>query len=112
MAYKDKNDPRAKESRKRWYKRNKERQIKAQNTRKEFNKLFLKRWKNTQHCRDCGISFKNQTWLCDLHHLNNKKELVSRMMTYSLKSIKEEIRKCVPLCANCHRNRHKEDLYT
>lgn len=113
MAYKDKNDPRAKESRRKWYLNNKERQLKRQAERSKFHRRLLRRYKSFLKCHDCGLSFRNKPYLCDFHHIDssNKEVLVSRMSTYSKKAIKKEISKCVPLCANCHRERHANDLY-
>lgn len=44
----------------------------------------------------------------DFHHLNpSEKDLeVSLLTRYSTKRVKDEIRKCVVLCANCHRKLH------
>lgn len=111
MAYKDKNDPRAKESRLKWYRENKDKQLSKQKLRKQTRAKFLKRWKSTQKCRNCDIPFKNQEYLCDLHHIEDKKDNIGQMMTYSMQMLKTEIRKCIPLCANCHRHAHKGDLY-
>jgi len=113
MAYKDKNDPRNKEARLRWYYKNKKKQITKQISRANRNRAFIKRYKGFLRCKDCNISFKREEYLCDFHHLkgDDKVSTVSQMPTYSLKMIKEEIRKCVPLCPTCHRRRHKGNLF-
>ena len=53
----------------------------------------------------CG--FKKYPQALDLDHINKniKVDNVSRMIGNSIswKKIKEEIRKCIVLCANCHR---------
>lgn len=112
MAYKDKNDPRSKESRRRWYYRNKDRQLSRQKVRKNFRREFLLRWKGMQSCTDCAMSFKGFEYLCDLHHVNDKKDTIGNLINHSMEMLKNEIRKCIPLCANCHRIRHAKDLYS
>ena len=84
------------------------RQLHIQYERKQFNKQFVKRYKSFLSCKDCGFTFKNREQCCDFHHLNPslKVNTVGQLLTYSIDKIKQEIRKCVPLCANCHRIRH------
>jgi transposase len=72
---------------------------------------LLTRWKRTQECNDCGFSFKEHPSVCDLHHVDPelKKSTVRKLAYSSIKKMKEEIRKCIPLCANCHRIRHSAE---
>lgn len=42
----------------------------------------------------------------DFHHLHGKDVPVSRMRSYGLQRVKDEIAKCILLCANCHRKEH------
>lgn len=63
-------------------------------------------------CIDCGAF--NVRYI-DFHHNNNKKYLISRLIHegYSLTTTQSEIKKCICLCANCHRIRHTSGkLYT
>ena len=65
-------------------------------------------------CVDCGNTFDP---VCmDFHHLDpsTKKYRIASLVNndQSLKTIQEEIDKCVLVCANCHRLRHKYDLYS
>ena len=62
-------------------------------------------------CSDCGQTFPQCVY--DFHHTeedrNNKKDKTIGHMTHDCrpwKVIKEEVDKCVLLCANCHRLRH------
>ena len=57
-------------------------------------------------CADCGKTFP----ICcyDFHHVGPKEREVGRMVHADMKLdlILEEARKCVLLCACCHRIRH------
>lgn len=74
----------------------------------------LKDWfwelKTTLSCHDCGLSFKDRPECCDFHHLDPqvKTDLIYVLIHSSKKAALTEIEKCVPLCANCHRTRHKD----
>ena len=63
-------------------------------------------------CQKCGYN-KNAAAL-DFHHLDpaEKDTSVARMISnnYRLDKVYEEIKKCICLCANCHREFH--DLKT
>ena len=66
----------------------------------------------SQPCTDCGNTYDP---ICmDYHHIQPKTYSVSFLVNsdFSQKRIQEEVDKCVLLCSNCHRLRHKEDLYT
>ena len=56
-------------------------------------------------CACCGDS---RPYVLDFHHVDDDKvDTVSRLICDgNLESIKEEIQKCVLLCANCHRELH------
>ena len=61
-------------------------------------------------CQDCGGTFHPSVY--DLHHLDpsTKEGNPSHFMNKSDERLKEELKKCILLCANCHRIRHfKED---
>lgn len=66
-----------------------------------------KRYKMALSCTDCGLSFKNEPYLCDFHHTDpsNKEGELSQLPS---KKFLEEVKKCIPLCANCHRRRHNK----
>lgn len=83
--------------------------------RKEINRLrkirvakrsrFIQRYKSFCGCKICN---EKASCALDLHHLHSKEALVSKMAHegYTMKAIKNEIRKCVVLCSNCHRKLH------
>jgi hypothetical protein len=96
-----------------WYRNNKPLQLKRQKERRiELAEWFVG-YKRDLFCRDCGMNFDKHPECCDFHHidLTNKKGTVYSLLRSSKKAVLEEISKCVSLCANCHRIRHK-DLYT
>lgn len=115
MPYKDKGSPKVKEKmreyRNKWYHANKDKQLKKQKERVLWNKEIIRRYKSIfLRCTDCTLPFRNKPYLCDFHHLNpkDKKDTIGNMATYSNKSLREELKKCIPLCANCHRERHAD----
>ncbi len=67
-------------------------------------------------CNDCGNVFDH--WVYDFHHVDPTEKVCdpSSLMHLSWDSVFEEVRKCVLLCANCHRTTHynltkgKEDV--
>jgi len=64
-------------------------------------------FKKQQLCRKCG---EKRYYLLDFHHIDPsiKEDTVSRMISNrnSIEQIQEEIKKCIVLCANCHREFH------
>lgn len=76
---------------------------------------WLNDYKKTLKCDDCPIEFKDCSWLLEFHHLDPTTKIMSIARMAALakprQSILEEIRKCIPLCANCHRTRHYRDFY-
>ena len=62
-------------------------------------------------CQDCGLITEHLT-LYEFHHENPKdgditiSKLIGRKQPWS--RIKEELDKCILLCANCHRVRHEK----
>lgn len=61
-------------------------------------------YKSTLKCVVCGES---RPWCLDFHHVNplEKENEVSHLIE-SPKKFKEEIKKCIVLCSNCHRDLH------
>jgi len=72
---------------------------------------WLTEYKKGKPCEDCGQVFDP---ICmDFHHKDPKlKRDQVRMLLrdgYSMAVVQEEIDKCVLICSNCHRLRHKND---
>lgn len=96
-----------KENLKKHYNENKQYYI---NKRRAFQqKTAKKKWdyKRSLSCTDCNISFKENPEICDFNHIEDNKEYTPGTICQSWKRYMEEIKKCIPLCANCHRIRHK-----
>jgi hypothetical protein len=75
----------------------------ANNTNKEV-KEFYKEYKKKSKCSICG---DDRWYVLDFHHKDNKKNLISILARRgSLRLLKEELEKCIPVCANCHREIH------
>ena len=108
MPYKD--NAKQKEYQAAWYQENKQRispKHRLTNTQiKRRNLRFLLRVKY-RGCQICG--YRRCPQAIDFHHLKDKKFEVGRgagQMRYSIKKLKIEIRKCIRVCANCHREIH------
>jgi hypothetical protein len=63
-------------------------------------------YKRTLSCTDCGISFREEHYLCEFHHIHGDKMDDPANFQGSWSAFIKEISKCVPLCCNCHRRRH------
>jgi len=59
-----------------------------------------------KRCYKCGI--KHLSIACyDFHHYNGLKDmLIGKMVRMKWEKVKNELDKCVILCANCHREVH------
>ena len=86
-----------------WYPKNIGKQVDSSKKIKLRNLEFSWRYKKMCGCKICK---ETNPIVLEYDHLvpSNKEFTVSKMLQdgYSLKKIKEEIRKCQILCANCH----------
>lgn len=70
----------------------------------EFLKLYVQRLKKFGCCKKCG---DKRWYVLDFHHLHDKEDGINYMLRKgSINKIKNEIRKCILLCSNCHRELH------
>lgn len=87
---------------------------KVKDVRNRCVKRKFLEYKESLHCSKCGISFKNRYWICDFHHIDprNKNFNLSSIFSSrpSFARVMEEVSKCIPLCANCHRDVHNENM--
>lgn len=108
MAYKDKNDPRNKASRRRWYKRNREAVMLERKVRRRALHCEVAWIKAQGFCLDCGKSLPPVAM--DFDHVNDdKRESVAGLCGgLNRTGVFREVAKCELVCANCHRVRtHK-----
>jgi hypothetical protein len=106
MPYKDKAKQR--EAQRKWAKENRSKFNKyVANARKE-RREYVNAYKN-RPCLDCGQAY--DPCVMDLHHREGEEKLknlaIMASERYTYKMIDAELAKCDPLCANCHRMRHK-----
>ena len=88
-----------------YYIKSKDKKIEHNHAYLKRNKEFVKRYKKTRKCEECGES---RWYVLDFHHIRDKDIDISLMVLHksSIKRIKNEIRKCIVLCSNCHRALH------
>ena len=84
-------------------------EIKERNAKtKRDKRLEWVEYKSTLSCTNCGFSHPA---VLDFHHVDreNKKSVHQLAQNGNYKSAREEIKKCIVLCANCHRIHHHEE---
>ena len=111
MPYKDpivRKEKHAEYSRKH-YEANKAKVIAANDIRKKEGKEKWAEFKSSLKCTKCGF---NHTAALDFHHEDpSQKEYNVNRLVSNKQFVKayKEIKKCVVLCANCHRIHHYEE---
>lgn len=103
MAYKNPEDRRAYD--REWHKKNAVKRRKVQRTRQKDNvRWFREEIKSKYSCAHCG---ENDPVVIDFHHNDPELKILPIVIMlkngYGRKKILEEVEKCTPLCANCHR---------
>jgi hypothetical protein len=80
---------------------------------KESSKKHNKKWSQivnewkSQGCKKCG---ETRPHTIDAHHVNPKdKDFMVGTVMRGIKITKEELKKCIPLCSNCHRDFHHQE---
>jgi hypothetical protein len=110
MPYKD--PVKQAEAQRSWYLREKERLIPIRGVRRTTirrrNKAFAQRYKLWSGCQFCG--YNKCAEALEFHHLDpsTKDSMPNEIIRDSthMGDIKAELRKCIVLCANCHREEH------
>lgn len=92
-----------------YYERNKEAVI----AKSKVQRLtFAARWaefKNQQSCINCGFAHPA---VIDFHHVKrhpSNRKLHRLVQNRAFTKALDEVKKCVPLCANCHRIHHYDE---
>ena len=81
---------------------------KRRKQRYKNKQIMIDKFRNI--CHDCGLSYPMCVF--DFHHLDPKQKNFEPglMFGWSLERIQKELKKCIMLCANCHRLRHHESF--
>ena len=107
MPYKDpeKRKEYSKKYNKSWYQNNRQKRLEQIRKRKKSIRKQLNEYKIENKCFKCR---EDHPAALDFHHIEDKNFLVSKMIGdgYSINSIMNEVKKCMLLCANCHRLEH------
>jgi hypothetical protein len=78
---------------------------------RESESLVMNKHRALCGCQKCG---DKRFWLIDYHHIDPKEK--DHHITYykmcKLEILKNEIKKCIPLCRNCHTDFHYQEKQT
>jgi hypothetical protein len=94
---------------KKYYEANKEKHVKRVAARKKELRIAWQKYKSTLRCQQCG---ETHPATFDFHHVekNPKNIKVSKLLQkQNYSAAREEVKKCIVLCANCHRIHHYEE---
>ena len=94
---------------KKYRKKNPERWKQYDKNRNKKVKSIINEWKQ-QGCQKCG---ETRVWVLDAHHINpiTKKYAIGDI-SHGPNKVKNELKKCIPLCSNCHRDFHHQEKQT
>lgn len=108
--WREKNNERLKEYRRKWYRSNKSHAKKKVTERKHGLRAWLDELKASLKCSQCG---ETHPATLDFHHTDPQQKdggLAGAISSgWSRERILKEIAKCAVLCANCHRKLHWEE---
>lgn len=92
----------------RWYYKNRRKEI----DKKERRRAEMRRWVHDYKAAECECARcgEGDPACLDFHHTGEKELSVSNMVSYGYGKValRDEIERCVVLCANCHRKEHYE----
>lgn len=91
---------------KKWYNDNRQHKVNQSKTYRKIIREFVDNIKTNKGCVKCG--FNTHPSALDFHHPNKDKDfsVSSKYGQTSINTLTEEIKKCIVLCANCHRLVH------
>lgn len=100
------------EMKKKSYEGNKQATLDRNNRNKKKNKEWYDEYKSTLQCSKCDESHPA---CLDFHHINGEDKKIEIAafsgQTYSKQYMLNEIKKCIVLCANCHRKHHYNEKH-
>ena len=79
---------------------------------KERKKRLKKQWLEFKESLSCEICGERHISTIDFHHIKRSKDNrpVNKLVSnHNFKEAYEEIKKCMVLCANCHRKLHHQE---
>ena len=88
------------------YKKNKQPTIRRAIEKQKICSTWVNIYKRSKGCRFCGLL---EPICLDFHHIipKDKEKCVSTLVhSGNLDKVKEEIKKCIVICSNCHRMLH------
>jgi hypothetical protein len=88
------------------YNNNKKQYLERNKRRTKEARDYVIDFKKKSVCKKCG---ENRWWVLDFHHVDKKKEDINKLVTHGITMVKKEIKKCIILCANCHRDLHHNE---
>lgn len=114
MPYKDPEVRKIKQAiyKKRYYETNKAAHLVRTKKNRAKRKKEWDIFKAEQKCTHCGIQHPA---LIDFHHVirDKDKQSVNKLVANgSFAKAMNEVKKCIPLCSNCHRLLHWEEIQT
>ena len=106
-VWKKENKDKLRKYRRTWYKKNAEVAKDRVTARRKLLKKWFKELKSELRCVNCG---ENDPACIEFHHKDPsvKESTLNKAIHngWSVQHVKEELRKCDPMCANCHRKLH------
>jgi len=90
-----------------YYQANKEKQLLRNNANRKKYRKKVAEYKLSHGCSCCD---ENNPCCLDFHHPNKDKDKDVANLLYSPIRLWKEIKKCVVVCANCHRKIHAGEL--
>lgn len=94
---------------KKHYTENKQYYVDKQKEKRIKTREKCNEYKRGLVCTRCKFSFKDYPSVCEFHHTDKNKEIdPSSAINYSWNKFIAEVKKCIPLCANCHRIIHSD----
>lgn len=98
-----------KKYRRQHYENNKDKYInKAKLYRDKFVEWFVE-YKKTLKCTKCG---DNRYWVLDFHHIDpieKDVDVATLVRKCNKKRLLNEVKKCIVVCSNCHRDIHHKE---
>lgn len=100
----------SRERSKNYYKDNTDHHKKVVNKNKQkYRKNLYFKINTIKKEKGCYFCNENEPCCIDFHHINpkEKQDLISRLInSVAPRKLEKEIKKCIPVCSNCHRKLH------